>query len=99
MGCIISTEQEWYRDNKEDWIVEKQETQNNETQITEKQSMLGTMIKKIIGKTFVTIICLAPIARIYSKKSVKGITIETEKIRKNRPLYIHVPIWIFTTIR
>ena len=50
------------------------------------------MIKKIIRKTFVTIICLAPIARIYSKKSVKGITIETEKIRKNRPLYIHVPI-------
>ena len=26
------------------------------------------------------------------KKSVKDITIETEKIRKNRPLYIHVPI-------
>lgn len=41
------------------------------------------MIKKIIGKTFVTIICLAPIARIYSKKSVKGITIETEKIEKD----------------
>lgn len=37
-------------------MVKKQETQNNETQITEKQSILGTMIKKIIGKTFVTII-------------------------------------------
>ena len=71
MDYIISTEQEWYRHNKEDRIVEKQKTQNNETQITEKQSILGTMIKKIIGKTFVTIICLAPIARIYSKNLLK----------------------------
>lgn len=75
-------------------MVKKQETQNNETQITEKQSILGTMIKKIIGKTFVTIICLAPIARIYSKKSVKGITIETEKIRKT-DRFIYMSLYEF----
>ena len=69
MDYIISTEQEWYRHNKEDRIVEKQKTQNNETQITEKQSILGTMIKKIIGKTFVTEIYFDPDNKYTLQKS------------------------------
>lgn len=49
-------------------MVKKQEAQNNETQITEKQSILDTMIKKIIGKTFVTKIYFDLIASIHFKK-------------------------------